>query len=81
MAPKKVKQKTPMLLIKQIRSGIGCSPKQRLVLRGLGFRKLNQVVLRFDTPEIRGMIAKIPHLVQVIEGEKELKKKPQVKRK
>ncbi|MDH5405086.1 MAG: 50S ribosomal protein L30 [Candidatus Aminicenantes bacterium] len=59
-----------MLRIKQVRSGIGCSPKQRLVLKGLGFRKLNQIVLRPDTPETRGMIAKIPHLVKVIEAEK-----------
>jgi len=59
-----------MLRIQQVRSGIGCSPKQRLVLKGLGFRKLNQIVLRPDTPEIRGMIAKIPHLVKVIEAEK-----------
>jgi len=70
VASKKGKEKTPMLMIKQVRSSIGCSPKQRLVLRGLGFRKLNQVVIRPDTPEIRGMIAKIPHLVKVIEGEK-----------
>ncbi len=70
MASKKGKAKTLMLRIKQVRSGIGCSPKQRLVLKGLGFRKLNQIVLRPDTPEIRGMIAKIPHLVKVIEAEK-----------
>ena len=70
MASKKGKAKTPMLRIKQVRSGIGCSPKQRLVLKGLGFRKLNQIVLRPDTPEIRGMIAKIPHLVKVIEAGK-----------
>lgn len=70
MASKKGKAKTPMLRIQQVRSGIGCSPKQRLVLKGLGFRKLNQIVLRPDTPEIRGMIAKIPHLVKVIGAEK-----------
>jgi len=81
VAPKKGKVKTAILVIKQVRSGIGCSPKQRLVLRGLGFRKLNQVVLRPDTPEIRGMIAKIPHLVKVIEGEKKVRKKSPIKRK
>jgi large subunit ribosomal protein L30 len=38
-----------------------------LVVKGLGFTRLNQVIEREDTPSIRGMIAKIPHLVQVKE--------------
>lgn len=79
MVTKKGEEKTPMLMIKQVRSSIGRPPKQRLALKGLGFRKLNQVVIRPDTPEIRGMIAKIPHLVQVIEDEKRGKKKPKIK--
>ena len=41
--------------------------KQKLVIKGLGFTRLNQVIEREDTPSIRGMIAKIPHLVQVVE--------------
>ena len=53
--------------IRWVRSGIGCPEKQRRVLRGLGFRKLQQEVERPDTPSIRGMIAKIPHLVVVVE--------------
>jgi large subunit ribosomal protein L30 len=45
-----------------------CTPvKHKLVIKGLGFTRLNQVVEREDTPSIRGMIAKVPHLVQVVE--------------
>ena len=53
--------------IKCVRSKI-CTPKKhKLVVKGLGFTRLNQVVVREDTPSIRGMIAKVPHLVQVVE--------------
>jgi large subunit ribosomal protein L30 len=53
--------------IQYVRSKI-CTPvKHKLVVKGLGFTRLNQVVEREDTPSIRGMIAKIPHLVQVVE--------------
>jgi large subunit ribosomal protein L30 len=53
--------------IKYVRSKI-CTPvKHKLVVKGLGFTRLNQIVEREDTPSIRGMIAKIPHLVQVVE--------------
>lgn len=55
------------LAITQIRSGIGKPRKHRLVLGGLGLRKMHQTVVRPDTPEIRGMIRKIPHLVRVEE--------------
>ena len=41
--------------------------KQRATLRGLGFRRLNQVVEVEDTPSVRGMIKKVPHLVVVLE--------------
>jgi large subunit ribosomal protein L30 len=46
-----------------------CTPvKHKLVIKGLGFTRLNQVIEREDTPSIRGMIAKVPHLVQVVES-------------
>ena len=57
-------QKMP-LKIKLVRSGIGRSARQKQVIRGLGFRRLNQTVARPDTPEIRGMIFKIRHLLEV----------------
>jgi large subunit ribosomal protein L30 len=48
------------------RSPICCPEKHKRVVRGLGFRKLNQVVERPDNSAIRGMIRKIPHLVEVV---------------
>lgn len=53
--------------IKLVRSSIGRPKDQRLTLKALGFRKLNQVVSKPDNPQVRGMIAKVAHLVQVIE--------------
>ena len=53
--------------IKQVRSGIGCPRKHKLVLRGLGFRRPNQVVERPDDPGTRGMIFIVRHLVEVLE--------------
>ena len=53
--------------IKQIGSLIGCTDKQRACVRGLGLRKIHQVVERQDTPMVRGMINKVPHLVAVVE--------------
>ena len=40
--------------------------KHKLVIKGLGFTRLNQVVEREDTPSIRGMVAKVPHLVEIV---------------
>jgi large subunit ribosomal protein L30 len=54
-----------MLEITLVKSPIGASDKQRAVVRGLGLRRLNQTVSRIDTPEIRGMVAKISHMVTV----------------
>jgi large subunit ribosomal protein L30 len=47
--------------IKWVRSGI-----QEAVVRGLGLRRLNHVVERQDTPQIRGMVAKVPHMVEIV---------------
>ncbi len=52
--------------LKWVRSAI-CTPiKHKLVIKGLGFTRLNQVVEREDTPSIRGMVAKVPHLVEIV---------------
>ena len=59
------KKQTTMLKIKWIRSFIGCPRDMRQTIRGLGFRRMNQVVERPDTPTIRGMILKVRHLVEV----------------
>jgi len=53
--------------IKQIGSVIGCTDDQRATVRGLGLRRMHHVVERQDTPMVRGMIKKIPHLVAVVE--------------
>ena len=49
--------------IKWIRSGIGFTYHQKHIVRSLGLRKLNQEVERPDTPQIRGLVAKVPHLL------------------
>ncbi|HET6459225.1 MAG TPA: 50S ribosomal protein L30 [Syntrophales bacterium] len=51
------------LKITQVKSYIGRPQKQRQILRGMGLGKLNRTVLLEDTPEIRGMIMKVNHLV------------------
>lgn len=53
--------------IKLVRSPICTPEKHKRVVRGLGLRKLNQVVERPDTPVFRGMVNKVPHLLQVVE--------------
>jgi large subunit ribosomal protein L30 len=55
------------LKIKMIGSVIGCPDKQRETVRGLGLRRLHQVVERVDTPAVRGMVKKIPHLVAIVD--------------
>ena len=56
------------LRVTQVKSTIGTKPKQRGTLRALGLRKINQTVELPDRPEIRGMVAKVPHLVRVDEA-------------
>lgn len=53
--------------VKQVKSAIGYNRRQRATLRGLGLRRLHQVVELEDTPAVRGMIAKVRHLVVVVE--------------
>lgn len=53
------------LTVTLIKSGIGRPEKHRLVLLGLGLNKLNKSVVLKNTPEIRGMINKIAHMVKV----------------
>jgi len=52
--------------LKWVRSAIAAPVKHKLVIKGLGFTRLNQVVEREDTPSIRGMVAKVPHLVEIL---------------
>ena len=49
------------------RSTIGAPAKLKKVVRGLGLRRIDQVVERPDGPATRGMVAKVPHLVEIVE--------------
>ena len=66
MAASRKADKT-LIKVRQIRSGIGCPVEMRETLKALGLGKLHRVSERVDTKEVRGMIAKIPHLVEVVD--------------
>ncbi len=53
--------------IQYYRSAIGFPKTQKEVIRSVGFTKLNQVVERPDTPAMRGVVAKVPHLLRIVE--------------
>jgi large subunit ribosomal protein L30 len=55
------------LKVKQVRSGIGRKQNQRDTLRSLGLKRIGDVVVKEDRPEIRGMLATVPHLITVEE--------------
>ena len=55
------------LKIQYYRSAIGFNEQQKLIVKGLGLRKLNAIREAEDTPSIRGMVAKVPHLVRILE--------------
>lgn len=54
--------------IKLVRSPIGRQERQKKIVRSLGLKKLNQVVERPDTPAFRGMVAKVPHLLAIVDA-------------
>ena len=54
--------------LQYFRSKIATPEKHKLVVKGLGFTRLNQVIERPDTAAIRGMVAKVPHLVEIVQG-------------
>ncbi|PYS02444.1 MAG: 50S ribosomal protein L30 [Acidobacteria bacterium] len=67
MATKKKAAGASKLKIQYYRSAIGFTEKQKLIVKGLGFTRLNAVREVVDTPSIRGMVAKVPHLVRIVE--------------
>jgi large subunit ribosomal protein L30 len=69
MASKKkaVAETGATLKIQYVRSAIGSPYKHKLVIKSLGFKRLNQVLSRVNTPAIRGMVAQVPHLVKILE--------------
>ncbi len=66
--PKKQAPAGTKIQLKWVRSANSTPEKHRLVIRGLGFTRLYQVIEREDTLSIRGMVAKVPHLVEIVEG-------------
>jgi large subunit ribosomal protein L30 len=57
----------PKIRIRQVRSAIGSTEKQKAVLQSLGLRKINHEVVKDANPAIKGMINAIPHLLEVKE--------------
>jgi large subunit ribosomal protein L30 len=57
---------TKTIRIKWVRSGIGFTYHQKTIVRSLGLNKLNQTVVRPDTQQIRGVVASVPHLLEII---------------
>jgi large subunit ribosomal protein L30 len=59
--PKKIR-------IQYYRSAISTPAKHKLVIKGLGFTRLNQIVERVDNESVRGMVKTVPHLVRILES-------------
>ena len=55
------------LKVTQVRSAIGTKPNQRQTLRSLGLKRIHDSVVQEDRPDIRGMVATVPHLVTIEE--------------
>ena len=58
--PKKIR-------LQYYRSAISTPVKHKLVIKGLGFTRLNQIVERVDNESVRGMVKTVPHLVRILE--------------
>lgn len=60
---------TKTIRIRQVRSPIGTQRQHREALRSLGLRRIRHTVERQDTPAVRGAVAKVSFLVEILEGE------------
>jgi large subunit ribosomal protein L30 len=67
MAMKETKKAGKTLKVRQVASGLGHGKSQIATLRGLGLNKVGREKVLLDTPEIRGMIKKVSHIVEIIE--------------
>lgn len=68
MAKQEAKQNNGgVIKIQYYRSMIGYSKKQKLMVKSLGITKLNQTIERPDSPAMRGVVAKIPHLLRIVD--------------
>ena len=66
MTAKKTDAGSGKIHLKWVRSAICAPTKQKLVIKGLGFTRLNQVIERPDNAAIRGMVKKVPHMVEIV---------------
>ncbi len=67
MAKKAEKSESGQIKIQYYRSMIGYSKKQKEIVKSLGITKLNQTITRQDSPGARGVVAKIPHLLRIVD--------------
>ncbi|CAN5261364.1 hypothetical protein BH10ACI1_BH10ACI1_06580 [soil metagenome] len=67
MANKTEQENSGIIKIQYYKSSIGYSKKQKQMVRSLGITKLNQTVTCPDNPSMRGVVAKIPHLLRIVE--------------
>lgn len=69
MAAKKEKAESTgsKIKIQYYRSSIGYSTKQKTIVLSLGLKKLNQIVEKQDSPAMRGVVNKVPHLLRIID--------------
>lgn len=67
MAKKSENENSGKIKIQYYRSVIGYSKKQKEVIKSLGMTKLNQTVERPDNAAMRGIVAKVPHLLRIVE--------------
>jgi large subunit ribosomal protein L30 len=66
MTKKSSSKNSGTLRLKWVRSAIATPVKHKLVVKGLGFTRLNQVIERPDNDSVRGMVAKVSHLVEIV---------------
>lgn len=64
----KADNETKKIRIRQVRSSIGTRREHREVLKSLGLRRIRHEVEREDTPAVRGMVAKVGYLLEIVEG-------------
>lgn len=67
MAKKAEKNAGGEIKIQYYRSMIGYAKRQKEIVKSLGITKLNQTVTRPDSPSTRGVVAKVPHLLRIVE--------------
>ena len=63
----KEENKDGKIKIQYYKSVIGYSKKQKAIVKSLGITKLNQIIERPDTPSMRGVVTKIPHILRIVE--------------